>query len=72
MASLGSLLGRLTGKRSIPICGRDMVKSWSLDPATAATVPSGIRVQSTTISYVDLAEAVARVEGRVGGGDAGF
>ena len=33
----------------------------SLDPATAATVPSGVRVQSTTISYADLAAAVARV-----------
>ena len=35
----------------------------SLDPATAATVPSGVRVQSTTISYADLAAAVARVRG---------
>ena len=36
MASFGSLLlGRLTGKRSMPIGGLDIMANWSLDPATA-------------------------------------
>ena len=39
IASLGSLLlGRLTGRRSMPICGLDIMAKGSLDPATTAVV----------------------------------
>lgn len=63
IASLGSLLGRRTGRRSMPICGRDIMPPASCSPPPPPPPPPPLPLDAPAATAV---LAIASQHGRSG------